>query len=561
MARLARTPAVFLVVPFILLFYFLALNSVLGDSPTMDEQNHVARGLAFLRTGDPRFSLEHPPLINALSALPLLTESNIELPTDHPSWEQREGWYAFADELFWERGYDVSRLIFLARMPILMLTLALGLVGFHFAREMWGKLAALFALTLLLFEPNILAHGRYSTTDIGGTTFLLLSAYLLWRLWKGGTWHWGRLFVTGVVLGLAFGAKLSTVIFLPIFAAMALLPVYEAKWRWQNIGRRIAELIVATLIGLIVLWALYGFEFGSNRFVGSWASAIGDIKLPMPTYWAGLEQILTISEGGRASYLLGEFSDSGWWYYFPITYLVKTPIILLVLVGVSSVLLLWNRATRSNAIYLLFPAIIYMVISSQSALNIGYRHLIPIVPFLIVLICGLAQDKEEWRVVPWFKPAYAAGILGGSLLVVILIDLLIHPHYLSYFNLLAGGPARGNEVLVDSNLDWGQDMLRLERWIEENEVDVIRLSWFGTSDPDFYDIEYEPLPGLPYHFELWWDLPFNPEAPEPGVYVISASMLWELPLKDKTVFAWFREREPDDRIGYSIHIYYVNEDA
>lgn len=561
MARFVRTPAVFLAVPFILLFFFLALDSLIGDSPTMDEQNHVARGLVYLRTGDPRFSLEHPPLINALSALPLLTESNIELPLDHPSWEQREGWYAFADELFWGLGYEVSTLIFLARLPIVFLTLGLGLVGFHFAREMWGKIAAIAAFILLMFEPNILAHGRYSTTDLGGTFFLLLSAYLLWRLWKIDSWHWGRLILAGLALGLALGAKLSIVVFLPIFVLMALLPIYNDLWRWKDAGRRIAELFIATFIGLIVLWAVYGFEFAPSRFIGSWAAFFEDVRLPLATYWAGLEQIFTLSEGGRPSYLFGEFSDSGWWYYFPVTYLVKTPIILLLLTAVSSVFLLWNRESRPKAIYLIVPAIVYLVISSQSSLNIGFRHLLPIVPFLIVLMTGLVQSEKAWGSIPWFKHAYAAGVLAGSLFVVILIDLLIHPHYLSYFNLFAGGPSNGNQVLVDSNLDWGQDMLRLESWIEENQVDRIRLSWFGTADPDYYDIAYDPLPGLPYHFDLWWDLPFNADAPEPGVYAISASTLWELPLEDKTVFAWFRQREPDDRIGYSIHIYYVNDDA
>ena len=160
MARIARIPAVFFAVPFILLFFFLAIDSLVDDSPTMDEQNHVARGLAFLKTGDPRLSLEHPPLINAISALPLLTEQNINLPTDHPSWEERQGWYAFADELFWERDNDPTRMIFLARIPIIFLTLTLALTGFHFAREMWGKLAAFFAFAILLLEPNLLAVKR-----------------------------------------------------------------------------------------------------------------------------------------------------------------------------------------------------------------------------------------------------------------------------------------------------------------------------------------------------------------------------------------------------------------
>lgn len=561
MARIARIPAVVFAVPLILLFFFLAVDSLVGDSPTMDEQNHLARGIAFLKTGDPRLSLEHPPLINSISALPLLTEQEIDLPTDHPSWEDRQGWYAFADELFWERSNDPTKMIFLARLPIVFLTLGLALTGFHFAREMWGKLAAFFAFALLLLEPNILAHGRYTTTDLGGTTFLLLATFLLWRLWNSERWNWWRILAAGIAIGLALGSKLSMLIFLPIFAFLAILPLYGDRWRLRTAILRSTQLIAAAALGFIVLWIIYGLEWGPSRLVGSWAEFFDGISMPMPTYWAGLEQILSLSEGGRPAYLLGDFSDTGWWYYFPITYLVKTPIILQVLVLVSSILLIWERKSRSNALFLLIPAAIYFLISMQSALNIGYRHLLPLIPFLIVILCGLAQVKLSRPRIISTRPAFGPILLIAALLSLIVIDLLMHPSYLSYFNLIAGGPKNGYKVLVDSNLDWGQDMVRLNHWMAENEVDRIWLSWFGTADPEYYEISYDPLPGLPYHFDLWWNSPIDPGSPTPGVYAISASNLWELPLEDKSVFTWFRDREPDDRIGYSIHIYYVDSDA
>jgi hypothetical protein len=128
---------------------------------------------------------------------------------------------------------------------------------------------------------------------------------------------------------------------------------------------------------------------------------------------------------------------------------------------------------------------------------------------------------------------------------------------LSYFNLAAGGPANGGRILIDSNIDWGQDLFRLQDWMAENEVEQLKLSWFGTADPAYYGLAYDPLPGLPRHFDLWWDVPFNPADPEPGIYAISLSNLWELPLEEKVVFPWFRRREPDDRVGYSILIYRV----
>ncbi|MCB0006518.1 MAG: hypothetical protein KDE04_08680, partial [Anaerolineales bacterium] len=114
-------------------------------------------------------------------------------------------------------------------------------------------------------------------------------------------------------------------------------------------------------------------------------------------------------------------------------------------------------------------------------------------------------------------------------------------------------------ILIDSNVDWGQDLLRLQAWMAENEVDSVKLGWFGSARPEYYGINYEPLPGLPHHLNLFWDPPFDPQNPAPGIYAISVSILWEIPLQEKGLFAWFRAREPDARIGYSIFIYEVPE--
>ena len=142
---------------------------------------------------------------------------------------------------------------------------------------------------------------------------------------------------------------------------------------------------------------------------------------------------------------------------------------------------------------------------------------------------------------------------------LLLVDAQIHPHYLSTFNSLAGGPENGHRYLVDSNIDWGQDLLRLRTWVAENDVGELRLGWFGTADPDYYGLAYEPLPGSPRQpfYGQWTAPPFNTSAPEPGIYALSASSLWELPLPEKNVYPWFRARQPDDRVGYSILIYVV----
>jgi 4-amino-4-deoxy-L-arabinose transferase-like glycosyltransferase len=548
-------PAVWILTPLLLLFFYLALNSLVMDSPTMDEQNHLARGLAFLASGDPRLSVEHPPLVNSLSALPVWLLLAVRLPFDHPSWDWPEGWYTFAEQLLWVYNQDVSRMIFLGRLPIVFLTMGLGLAAFHFARELWGqRRAGLLATALLLFDPNILAHGRYITTDLGGTAFLLLAVWLVWRLWQTPVWSWGRLLAAGLGLGLAFSSKLSSLVFVPILFLLAFLPLTAEERGWRPyltaVRRRILSLGAAGLLSILVVWLLFGGQWGQLQFRSAALGWLDGRYGPMPTFWAGIEQILFLSGGGRPSFLLGQFSTTGFGHYFPVALLVKTPLISLLLVAGAAVGLLWSAPTRRRALFLLLPAAIYFGLSLNSALNIGYRHLLPLLPFLYLLAAGI------WRVMPAERPRLATAVWLAPLLLLA-ISLSIHPHYLSYFNRLAGGPANGYNLLIDSNVDWGQDLLRLQQWMADSGVSSVKLAWFGTADPTYYGLDYEPLPGLPRHFNLWWDLPFDPQNPPPGVYAISASNLWELPLQEKYVFAWFRARPPDDRVGYSILIYRV----
>ena len=539
----------------------------------MDEQNHLARGLAFLETGDPRLSVEHPPLVNALSALPVWTLLDVRLPTDHPSWNQPDGWYAFAELLLWEYNDDVTRMIFLARLPIIFLTLGLALIAYHAARQMWPaarddrrpSAAPLLAFAFVLFDPNILAHGRYTTTDLGGALFILLATFLLWRLWRAPDRPWPRLAAAAIGLGLAFGSKLSTLAFVPIFLLLAVLPLYRPGngWSWRAAGRRAFHLALAGAGALVVVWAIFGFQWGRFQFRHDTLAGLNGVAGPMPTFWAGIEQIALLSGGGRPSFLLGQTSTEGFLAYFPVAFLVKTPLATLLMLPLA-LWFLWRNGrepvqsagARRLVLFLLLPAVLYFLLSMTSDLNIGYRHLLPILPFLYLLIAGgLARALQRPPAARSRAVTFASLLLPGALL---LSTLAVHPHYLSFFNVAAGGPANGYHILVDSNVDWGQDLLRLQEWANDHDVETVKLSWFGTADPAYYGIDYEPLPGLPQHFNLWWDVPFNPADPEPGVYAISVSNLWELPLQEeKYVFPWFRARPPDDRVAYSILIYNV----
>jgi hypothetical protein len=404
----------------------------------------------------------------------------------------------------------------------------------------------------------VLAHGRYSTTDLGGTAFLFLATLLLWRLWRVDGWDWRCWLWLALGLGLAFSSKLSTLVFVPIFGVMAVLPLYGRFPDGSGAGRRLLQLGTAGLLSVVIVWAIFAFEWGPFMFNSEWLQGLNQMSGPMPTFWAGIEQILNFSGGGRPSFLNGEFSLEGFPNYFWVAYGVKTPLSISLMVPLAAVVLLRQEA-RGKAIFLLGTAVFYFLISLQSDLNIGYRHLLPMLPFLHVLIIGLTggQGSRGAKAMTAYVLRFAPYIALLSLLVS---DLLIHPFYLSYFNVAAGGPENGRNILIDSNIDWGQDLLRLKAWMVEHDVAEVKLGWFGTADPAYYGIHYQPLPGLGRQefYSLWYPPPFNPENPEPGVYAISVSNLWESHWDTKITYPWFRARPPDDRVGYSILIYYVS---
>ena len=557
----------------LLLFWGLALTSMSGDSPTMDEPNHLSRGVTYVLTGDPRLSVEHPPLVNALSGRLASLTPNIHLPLADPSWERQPPeifWYIFADLLVWEVNRDrVWQMVFLGRLPVVLLTMVMGVGAAWWAGRVWGGWAAPAALIGILFDPNIMAHGRYITTDLGGAAFSLLVTGILWHIWhQREPRFWRHTLLLAVGMGLAFTSKLLTLGFIPIWSVMAILPLYHQRNTQSQSMRRLFQLWLAGFFSIFVVWTVYGFEWGSFLFLDPTLSWLNQFSGPMPTFWSGIERILVLSGGGRPTFLLGELSTNGFWLYFPVALAVKTPLVTLLLLVSSLTLLIGHRSrgenfvvdphtlqkgssTRQKGLFFLVPALLYFGISMMSALNIGYRHLLPIVPLFYLLIAGFWGQRggfPKWwlNTRPWLLPLF------------LLPALWIHPHYLSYFNLAAGGPANGHNILIDSNIDWGQDLARLQEWITENDVGEVKLAWFGSADPSLYDITYEPLPGLPRHFDLWWAPPFDTQNPEPGIYVISASNLWELPLEEKTVYAWFRDRQPVDRIGYSLFIYQVD---
>jgi len=555
----------FLVVGLLLLTFTLALTSAVQKSPTMDEQNHIARGAAYLGTGDPRLSVEHPPLVNVLSALPAHLLLDLHLPLDE--WWEFGEWYIFADNFLWRANSHPDRIVFLARLPVIGLGLVLVSLVFRWARSRWGPRGGLVAAAFCALDPNVLAHTRLSTTDVGGTCFVFLAAYGLWRAVRRPSWP--RVLGSGLAFGLALSAKLSNLLFGPIFALVVLADALAGGYgnpphdggrdRLRRVVRNLALWALTVLLGLLVVWATYGFQVGPFPPGGGikWGAGDGSQTplVPASPYLKGVLAILDFSAGGRPAYLLGQY-DHGWWYYFPVAFVVKTPLATLV-----ALLLATGKGLRCfhrDDLWLLIPPVVYFLASMTSNLNIGYRHLLPVLPFLAVYIARLAPRPHPHTTTPPYSPLILPALL---VLWLTIATVCIYPHFLAFFNPIGGGPEDGWRILVDSNIDWGQDLKGLKAWMGREGVDRVRLSWFGSARAEAYDIACDLLPGVPHGFSLWEDPPFDREQPEPGVYAISVTNLVGVHFPDHDLYAWFRARPPDAKIGYSLFIYEVPADG
>ena len=535
-----------LVIAALALYVVAAQGSSPLKSAAFDEQYHLAAGYSYLRTGDFRLATNHPPLAGMIAALPLLGDASIVLPTDHPSWAAGDR-FAFSDVFLWEANADPQGLLLRARWPITLLGVLLLVSMFLAARQVLGARAGWLALLLGVFDPNLIAHGRFVTTDLALTLFLFLTVWWAWRWLDRPRWH--NLVAAGLFAGLAMATKYNGAIVWPTVVVIALLlPTTAWRTTWRQ---RLWGILLMSVMALGVLWGLYRFDVGSVSFLPAW------VKLPAPFYfqqfWNTFGRIVDL-QGARVDFFLGEAASRGWWYYFFVALAVKAPLPTLVLSLAGSGLIIRDRAVRQLAVLWTVP-VLFLLLGATQVLNIGFRHLLPAVPFLILLAAVVA---EKWG---WLAASNRRMVAAGVLLALWLVvdSVRIAPHYESYFNQLAGPWQNWSNILVDSNLDWGQDLPALKQVMDERGIDVVNLAYFGKAVPEAYGVRYRPLPSY-LRFMQGRELDaYNSYTPEPGWYAISATALRTGTMTPETadLYAFFRDREPAARAGYSIYLYEV----
>ena len=539
-----------------LLLALLALQGIVfiaESSQTSDEAAHLSAGYSYLTRLDFRLNPEHPPLIKELAALPLLP-----LGLDFPEgalWQMAEEWN-IGRIFVHENRLPNDTILFLGRLPVLALSVLLGWVLFRVGRRFFGAAGALLALALWALDPNVVTHSGLVTTDLGIALFIFLAALAL-HAWIERPTRRG-LVLLGLATGAAFAAKYTAFWLPPILAGVAVSallhdPGPAAIWRrprWRRLLTLIAAAAPVIGIAFLVLALCYGF-------VG------------LPAYLQGLDRTLHHSAVGHRAYLLGEISDTGWWSYFPLAFLWKTPpgTLLILAAAVVAAVLGARRAARDE-VFLLVPIGITLALVTVWKVNIGLRHILVVYPFLFLaagrlLVPRRAGDASDGRPADGRAriPAWAAVVAGAGLAWNAVEAARIAPCHLAYFNLIAGGPAEGHRYLLDSNYDWGQASKALKRYLDARGVPMAYVAYTGNSDPWYYGVRYQYAPGsgnLRNAKERPARMPMN--APR-ELFAINAMVLHSLHFSDHHLYDWLLERQPVARPGYAWFVYDITRDA
>ena len=604
---------------------------------THDEYWHIPVGLLNWKTG--RFDLEplNPPLLRMWATWPLLF-TTAESPRTEPTSDLGR----FGDEFLAANPANFDRYVFLARIPIVLLTIAAGALLARWAWEWYGPWGACLVAWLWSRDPNVTAHGSLVTTDAGGAAFWMATLYVGWRFARQPTLR--RAIVVGVVLGLAQAAKFTCVLLLPCLVAVwfferwlrpSTLPidpntadtkgtnptelvsvekgfcttsdvtkiasgvVQKPKNHRGKLGGVCVSLdrsgfkhwCVLLLTAALSLNAAYlfrgtgaslkSFEFASQS-ARTWQQRVGPLaSLPVPLprdFVIGIDRQKAIMEADHPVFLDMEWRTSKFPQYYLMTLVYKLPHSTQVLWLWALIGTVWLRRretspTRQRGIashdssmpsaaiprwrvglvsrqrlMLLLPTILLIGMASTSGMQLGVRYILPALPLLFLGIGEIAAD--------WDWPRFGRQQIAVVALLLVCDPWRVHPEYLAYFNELAGGVEGGRAHLLDSNLDWGQDLHELNHFLHEHPIPSMTLAYFGTMPPEALGIRYTLPPS---------------GTPQPGWHAISVNFVMGRPhgardgrggMRQLNIgeFAYFNAFEPKHRCGASLEIYHITDD-
>jgi len=573
----------------IIIMFLTAFSSAKKDALTFDELAHIPAGYSYLTKQDYRVNPEHPPLLKDFSAIPL-TFLNLNFPSQDENWLQKNSapaWWVQFDlgtKFIYESGNNPQEVIFWSRLPMILMTLLLGLFIFKWTKELADNKTALAVLIIFCFSPSILANGRLVTTDMGAAIGTVLATYF-WLKFLYKPKFLNIIFAT-LFFGIAMLCKFSLILLIPFFGIITIIYALIFSKPNQKMRNIFDYVVKAIFIGLMALIFIIGpiYQLHIQNYPAEQQKrdtiadlAPGELKTikqldiwmidqpilrPLSQYLRGVLMASQRTIFGNTVYFLGEISSSAWWYYFPIIFLLKIPtafllISLMVLIGLIFLLFKhglsgkkWIKENFTIFSFLIF-IIIYWATAIFSNLNIGIRHLLPSIPFIFMLvIIGLkyiiqsVQGKKK-------KLIISTGII--LFIWYIISSLLSFPYYISYYNELAGGSENGYKYAVDSNYDWGQDFYRLLTFVEKNNIDKIYLDYFGGENPKYW-LGEKYIQLKPKEIK---------KAPKGWIAVsinqLQGGIAKPVPGFDQETgfYNWLKDYEPVARMGYSIFVYKI----
>lgn len=462
------------------------LTTAARQSPTIDEPVYVGTATVYLKEHSLRYNAEHPPLGKLVIAAGVLV-ADPHLKVGFKGDQSRLGRH-----LLFETGNDPWRLMFWARVPVIVLTLLFGLVVCAFARDLLGRVAGLVALALYAFSPDVIAHGSLATLDVPAAGFVLTSVWLTWRARRRPTLY---LPLAGVALGAALATKMNTLAAVPVVLLLAVVSVQAARRGPGQAPRRTARSLALgaawaagmALLATAVVWASYlvvdprlHWTPPADLPTAQGLRGLVTELLPLPReYRDGMLMQFGKEEVVRTGFLYGHQYHGSLWYYLPAALLVKTPLGLLALWTTSAVALCALPRLRPAVPYVLLPTAVLFAAAMTGTRDYGTRYTIFVPLFLAVAAAAVLALRRRWAYV----------VTGALVAFVAVSSLRTYPYYLPYANEAFGGPARTHRWLHDSNVDWGQDLGRLaDRLRERYPGERVWLVYEGSGEPSYYGI-------------------------------------------------------------------------
>ncbi len=533
-----------------------------GNSPNCDEVGHLTAGLYAWEYGRFHLYRVNPPLVKLVAALPAyLGNPRTDWTKAVDDSRERPEWGVGLDFIR-ANGLEAFWYFTAGRLLCVPFTVIGGWYCFLWGKRLYSPISGIVSLGLWIVSPTVLGWGASFTPDAACASLGLVSAYHYLTWLERADWR--STFLAGLTLGLAELTKTSWLI---LFALYPL--VWWIARRKGTTQAKPTQGLLILVMGVFLINAIYGFEGsgtplgeyrfvsrtlageksvadhgdGGNRFNGS---LLTSIPVPLPyNYVRGIDLQKLDFEQGMGSYLWGEWSEKGWWYYYIVALLFKETAGLWLLFLIAVALRVLRRTALSrHELVLMLPAIfLFMLVSSQTGFSRYIRYVLPCLPAAIIFSSSLLAEKG------WILNKIALGLLIWSSVS----SLWVFPYNLAYFNEFAGGPTQGHRYLLDANVDWGQDLFRVKQWIH-NHPEVGKPYMVHTGFVSGTHV------GIDSHWPVRWptvevvaEARKQPSPPAPGWYIISLNELFN----QKGDYRYLRDLTPVDRIGYSFWVYHI----